>query len=202
MRRREFIAAFGSAAAWPFMARAQPASMPVIGFLDNSAPDQSFRAAFIEGLSQSGYNDGRNVLIEFRWAEGHNERLPTVADDLVRRQVRVIPTVNTPSVLAAKAATQTIPIIFGVGVDPVATELVASLNHPGGNLTGITQLSAGLTENRLSSAPRRGPPPSLLRLRSTVVPFYAAYTSQADIGPLGHFLACASSPFNPRQGQS
>jgi putative ABC transport system substrate-binding protein len=121
--------------------------MPLIGFLDNSSPDPSFRAAFIEGLSQSGYDDGRNVVIEYRWAEGHNERLPAFAADLVRRQVRVIATVNTP--LAAKAATQTIPIIFAVGVDPVETGLVASLNRPGGNLTGVTQLSAELAAKRL-----------------------------------------------------
>ncbi|MFZ0148051.1 MAG: ABC transporter substrate binding protein [Xanthobacteraceae bacterium] len=117
--------------------------------LDNSSPDPSFRAAFIEGLSQTGYNDGRNVAIEYQWAEGHNERLPALALDLVRRQVRIIATVNTPSVLAAKAATQTIPIIFGVGVDPVETGLVASLNRPGGNLTGVTQLSAELAAKRL-----------------------------------------------------
>jgi len=149
MRRRDFIAGLGGLTASPFMARAQPASMPVIGFLDNSSPDPSFRAAFIEGLSQSGYADGRNVVIEYRWAEGHNERLPALAADLVRRQVRVIATVNTPPVLAAKAATQTIPIIFGVGVDPVETGLVASLNRPGGNLTGVTQLSAELAAKRL-----------------------------------------------------
>jgi len=149
MRRRDLIAGLGGATVWPFLGMAQPASMPVIGFLDNSSPDLSFRAAFIEGLSQSGYADGRNVVIEYRWAEGHNERLPALAADLVRRQVRVIATVNTPPVLAAKAATQTIPIIFGVGVDPVETGLVASLNRPGGNLTGVTQLSAELAAKRL-----------------------------------------------------
>lgn len=120
-----------------------------MGFLQDSPPDQPFMAAFIEGLSETGYYDGRNVIVEYRFAEGHNERLPALAADLVRRQVRVIATVNLPSVLAAKAATQTIPIIFGVGVDPVEAGLVASLSHPGGNLTGLTQLSAALTVKRL-----------------------------------------------------
>jgi putative ABC transport system substrate-binding protein len=147
MKRREFIAGLG-AAAWPWGVRAQQSGMPVVGFLDNSSPNRSFQAAFVHGLGVGSYYEGRNVAVEYRWAEGRNERLSEMAADLVHRQVAAIACFNTPSVLAAKAATNTVPIVFALGIDPVEAGLVASLNRPGGNLTGVTQLSVEVAAKR------------------------------------------------------
>jgi putative ABC transport system substrate-binding protein len=149
MRRREFIAGLGSTAVWPVVARAQQAAMPMIGYLGvQSADDPNNRTAeFLQGLKETGYVEGQNVAVEYRYAENQYERLPALAADLVRRRVGVIGTVGSPAALAAKAATTTIPIVFDTGVDPVALGLVASLNRPGGNLTGYVLVDPAFPGN-------------------------------------------------------
>src|SRR5271169_1738024 len=153
MRRRDFIAGFGGAAAWSLVARAQQPAVPVIGVLNSpSADDYSkniYTVPFLQGLKETGYVDGQNVAVEYRYAENQLDRLPALAADLVRRRVAVIVATGTPAALAAKAATTTIPIVFATAGDPVALGLVASLNRPGANVTGFANLAAELYPKQL-----------------------------------------------------
>jgi putative ABC transport system substrate-binding protein len=190
MRRREFIALLGTAA-WPLTARAQQRAMPVIGYLSARSPDDSIDilADFRRGLAETGYIEGRNVAIEYRWAEGRYDRVPALVADLVQRRVAVIVIPNgTTSVLAAKAATQAIPIVFDIGSDPVKIGLVASLNRPGGNITGVASLYAELATKRLELLHELVPSAPIAFLVNPANPVYAAAETkevQLAAGALG-----------------
>ena len=185
MRRRDFLSTIGSAAAvWPLAARGQQPAMPVIGFLHNASPAQMGHRveAFRAGLAEKGYIEGRSVAIEYRWGLGQNERLPELAADLVRHRVAVIAaTGGVPSVRAAKTATSAIPIVFTMGGDPIAFGLVASLNHPGGNVTGITLISGEIVSKRIALLNDLLPGAKTLAvLMSTTQPTSAAEVAVAE----------------------
>src|SRR5262245_33323353 len=165
IRRREFIVTFsGAAVAWSLTARAQQSAMPVIGFVNSASPGGSYPPlpAFLKGLSEIGSIEGRNVAIEYRWADGHYERLPALIADLVQRQVSVIAATSTPAAVAAKPATSTIPIVFETGSDPVALGLVASLSQPGGNVTGVSNLTVELGSKQLGLLHELVPGPTVI----------------------------------------
>src|SRR6185295_9505467 len=153
VRRRELIALLGgAAAAWPLAARAQQSAMPVIGYLGSSSFERSARTSlpnFKRGLAETGYVEDRSVTIEYRWADDHYERLPALAVELIKRRVAVLVAAGSPTALPAKAATTVIPTVFMVASDPVELGLVANLNHPGGNLTGVAYLNAEVAPKRL-----------------------------------------------------
>ena len=204
MRRRDFIMLGGAAAAWPPMAKAQQAAMPVIGLLDPRSPHvlADLLRAFRQGLKETGYVEGENVAIEYRWAENQMDRLPALAAELVRRQVAVIATTAGPApAFAAKTATTTIPIVFIAGEDPVRLGLVASLARPGGNLTGINFLVGELTAKRLEFL--RELVPAAARVAVLVNPANAANAESTlrDVGPAVRAMGLQIQVLNASTGR-
>ena len=180
MRRRDFIAGLGSAAAWPVAVRAQQAAVPVVGLL--GAQDFGQAAAVRQGLRELGFIEGQNLAIEYRWAGDQYDRLPALADDLVSQRVAVIVTASgTPAALAAKAATTTIPIVFALGGDPVRSGLVASLNRPGGNITGAALYTELLNQKRLQVAHELAPEAAVIAfLHNPNNPNFASEVAKVD----------------------
>jgi putative tryptophan/tyrosine transport system substrate-binding protein len=178
MRRREFIGLLGGAAAWPLAARGQQPTMPRIGFLSSTSPEAFAERlrGFRQGLRESGYVEGESVAIEYRWAENQNDRLPSLAAELARRRVAVLVAAGPPASLAAKAEASTFPIVFLVGDDPVRLGLVASLSHPGGNVTGINIANLEVAAKRLELL--RHLLPKAVRIAVLINPADAAATTR------------------------
>jgi putative ABC transport system substrate-binding protein len=202
MKRREFITLLGgAAAAWPLAARAQQGAMPVVGFLDGGSLETSAHivAAFRKGLSETGYVEGRDVLIEYRWAEAKYDRLSALAAELTSRQVAVIVAMGTPSAFAAKAATSTIPIVFSGGLDPVQSGLVASLSRPDANITGVTSLNVEIVTKRLGLLHELLPAATrfaLLINRNNPLAEPTIKEAQASAGVIGRHMEILSASTN------
>jgi putative ABC transport system substrate-binding protein len=203
VKRRKFITLLGGAGAWPLAARAQQPTMPVIGFLDPRSPGTAeyLLRAFRQGLKDTGYVDGETVAIEYRFAEGQFDRLPELAAELVRRRVAVIPTSGIAAAFAAKAATTTIPVVFGVAEDPVGLGLVASLARPGGNLTGVNFLTSELVAKRLELL--RELVPAVTRVAVIVNPANATstVTTLRDLEPAARSMGLQIQVLNASTSQ-
>jgi putative tryptophan/tyrosine transport system substrate-binding protein len=199
MRRRDFIKVIAcSFAAWPIMSRAQQSAVPVIGYLSGRSPEEDTVSAFLKGLNEAGYIDGRNVSIEYRWADGRTDRLPALVADLVHHRVTVIAAATTPAALAAKAATTTIPIVFEMAGDPVQLGLVPSLNRPAGNITGVATLNIEVAPKRLQLLHEVVPNAKVVALLVNPSNATVAEIQTREVGSAAHTLGLELRVLNAR----